>query len=392
MLRVVGSRRLRLYATICVLASTLQVSPTTQRQALDKVEVRVGAGPVPVEGTDGRTHIGYELHVTVPADSGDLQLERLEVFGEREVEPLVSYGAVELEGRVRPDAESRARDGRVVRRNTTAVVNVWVTVPPGRGTPSFLRNELRASGTGRATVIGSLRVNVRAKAALVLGPPLRGGLWIAHNGPGDHLAAHWGSVLVKGRRITVPQRFAIDFIGIDANGRGVRSQLEGSSNADWVGFGAEVIAVADGVIREARDGILDNPPLFEPGPPVSTELSAAGGNYVVLQLGDKTLVHYAHLRQGSLAVRTGERVRQGQLIGRVGNSGNTNGAHLHFNVVDEALVSNAEGLPYVFDSFEILGTTTGDAAFGDAAPPPGSPAQVRRALPLNGTIVRFGGY
>jgi hypothetical protein len=65
---------------------------------------------------------------------------------------------------------------------------------------------------------------------------------------------------------------------------------------------------------------------------------------------------------------------------------------LHFNVVDEALVSNAEGLPYVFDSFEIRGTTAVDAAFGDdAVTLPSPPAQVRRALPLNGTIVRFEG-
>ena len=53
------------------------------------------------------------------------------------------------------------------------------------------------------------------------------------------------------------------------------------------------------------------------------------------------------------------------------------------------MIANAEGLPYVFDSMEVLGTTTVDAAFGDAATRPGPPAQVRRALPLNGTIVGF---
>jgi hypothetical protein len=208
MIRAVVPRRLQLCASICVFAAVLQASGPAQSQALEKVDVRVGAAPVAVEGTDGRIHIGYELHVTAPAQGGDLQLEQLEVFGEREVQPLVSYGPGELEGRVRPDVARSARDGRVVRRDTTAVVNVWVTVPPGRKTPKLLRNELRASGTGRAMVIGDLRVNVKEKAALVLGPPLRVGLWIAHNGPGDHMAAHWGSVLVKGRRITVPQRFA----------------------------------------------------------------------------------------------------------------------------------------------------------------------------------------
>jgi murein DD-endopeptidase MepM/ murein hydrolase activator NlpD len=238
-------------------------------------------------------------------------------------------------------------------------------------------------------MVGDLRVNVNKRAPLVLGPPIRGGLWITH-GPGDYRAAHWGSVLVNGRRITVPQRFAIDFLGLDATGRAVRGSLQGSSNTDWVGFGADVVAVADGVIREARDGVVDNSPLFEPSPPATPELSDAGGNYVVLQLG-KTLVHYAHLQQGSVAVRTGQKVRRGQLLGRLGNSGNTNGAHLHFNVVDDAVMANAEGLPYVFDSFEVLGATTVDTAFGDAATRPSPPVPVRRALPLNDTIVGFPG-
>jgi murein DD-endopeptidase MepM/ murein hydrolase activator NlpD len=200
-----------------------------------------------------------------------------------------------------------------------------------------------------------------------------------------------GKCIGQGAQNHGPAEIPIDFLGLDATGRAVRGPLQGSSNADWVGFGAEVIAVADGVIREARDGVVDNSPLFEPGPPATPELSDAGGNYVVLRLGRKTLVHYAHLQQGSVAVRTGQKVRRGQLLGRLGNSGNTNGAHLHFNVVDDAVMANAEGLPYVFDSFEVLGATTVDTAFGDAATRPSPPVQVRRALPLNDTIVGFPG-
>jgi hypothetical protein len=152
---------LQLCVSICVFVANLQASAPAQRP--DKVEVRLGAAPVPVEGTDGRTHIGYELHVTAPAE-GDLQLERLKVFGEREVEPLVSYGPAELEGRVRPDVERIARDGRVVRRNTIAVVNVWITVPQGRKAPQFLRNELTGSVAGSRMLVGDLRVSVREKA------------------------------------------------------------------------------------------------------------------------------------------------------------------------------------------------------------------------------------
>ena len=147
--------------------------------------------------------------------------------------------------------------------------------------------------------------------------------------------------------------------------------------------------MTDSLVRDARDGIADNPPLFEPPPPISVELSAVGGNYVVLDLGRSRFVHYAHLQQGSVTVRAGQRVRRGQLLGRVGNSGNTNGAHLHFNVVNGLRLGEAEGLPYVFDALVVRGTTTADSAFGDTPTSPGSSQNVRRALPLNGAMVEF---
>ena len=110
----------------------------------------------------------------------------------------------------------------------------------------------------------------------------------------------------------------------------------------------------------------------------------------MLDLGRNQLIHYAHLQQGSVKVRAGQRVRRGQLLGRLGNSGNTNGAHLHFNVLDGPRVEKAEGLPYVFDGFVVRGTTTTDSVFGDDAPTsPDKSQSVRRAIPLNGTMVEF---
>jgi len=197
-------------------------------------------------------------------------------------------------------------------------------------------------------------------------------------------------MLVHSRQITVPQRYAIDFMGLEENGRGVRGVLEGSSNTDWPGFGMDVVAVADSLVQDARDGIVDNPPLFEPPPPKDAEMSAAGGNYVVLDVGRSRYVHYAHLQQGSVAVRAGQRVKRGQVLGRVGNSGNTNGAHLHFNVVNGLRLAVAEGLPYVFEAFMLRGTTTADSAFGDAPTPPSASLNVRRTLPLNGAMAEFG--
>jgi murein DD-endopeptidase MepM/ murein hydrolase activator NlpD len=113
---------------------------------------------------------------------------------------------------------------------------------------------------------------------------------------------------------------------------------------------------------------------------------------VIIRTGDGTFVHYAHLRRNSVAVKTGESVRRGQLIGRLGNSGNTNGAHLHFDITDGPEPETMQGIPFVFDSVQSLGSTTAAVALG-AEPAPGqtrvSSTTQQRTLPLDGAVVRF---
>ena len=87
---------------------------------------------------------------------------------------------------------------------------------------------------------------------------------------------------------------------------------------------------------------------------------------------------FAHLQPGSIRVRVGQRVKRGQLIGLLGNSGNAVGPHLHFQVSDalaESLNAN-EGVPYVFDAYEQI-------------TPDGKTRHRTRVIPLNGEIVRF---
>jgi len=378
-------RRFLRTGTTSLLATLCAPATVACGQSAGRPDVRAGELPALVQGSDGRTHLAYELHVT--ARRNDLLLERVRVFSGSE--PLVTYEADELEGRImRPEQPRSERYGRLVRRDTTAVLSVWVTVPQDTAPPRSLRHELFAGAAN--TPVKEIDVEVRDEEPILLGPPFKQSVWLALNGPGDHLSAHWGSKLAHAGRITVPQRYAIDFLGIEPTGRGVRGALMGSSNSDWTGFDAEVVAVADGIVVEARDGRADNPPVFEPPPPIGMELPAVGGNYIVLDIGRSRFVHYVHLRQSSVAVQQGQRVTRGQLLGHVGNSGNTNGAHLHFNVVDNSRQVEAEGVPYVFDAFLVRGTTTIDAAFGDDPPiAPAGTQDIRRALPLNGVMIEF---
>jgi hypothetical protein len=181
----------------------------------------------------------------VTSHRGDLQLERVRVFDTRDL--LLTYGPDELEGRImRPELPRSVRYGRLIRPETTAVLSIWLAVPDGVSPPRSLRHELFSASATAPVREAALKIG--KAEPLVLGPPFRQGLWLAHNGPGDHRAAHWGSMLVHGRRITVPQRYAIDFLGLNGNGRGVRGAIKDSSNSDWLGFGADVVAVADGLV------------------------------------------------------------------------------------------------------------------------------------------------
>jgi murein DD-endopeptidase MepM/ murein hydrolase activator NlpD len=358
-----------------------------------RIDVRVAVAPTPFQGSDGQTHLAYELVVNDVPRSG-ARIDRIEVMGESDAKPLITYAESDLDERVvRPGAERSVRYGRVIPGAALALVHVWITLPKDQRVPGTLRHSFRVSTeAGEALAAGDARVDVRSGPPIVVGSPFRAGAWLAHNGPGQHRAAHWGSALVDGRTARIPQRYAIDFIGVDNDGKGVRGEVRKSSNQDWIGFGREIVAVLDGVVHAARDGVPDHQPLAELPPPSSPSAADTYGNYVIVRAGDGTFVHYAHLQRNSVAVRTGGTVRRGQVIGRLGNSGNTNGAHLHFNVTDGPAPEETQGVPFVFDTVESLGSTTPDIALGGepaARQPRISPTRRQRILPLDGAVVRF---
>jgi murein DD-endopeptidase MepM/ murein hydrolase activator NlpD len=125
-------------------------------------------------------------------------------------------------------------------------------------------------------------------------------------------------------------------------------------NKSYRCYGAEALAVADGTVVATKDGIPEN----IPGPSsraVPITLETVGGNHIILDLGGGRFAFYAHLQPGSLRVKNGDKVRRGQVLGLVGNSGNSTEPHLHFHISDANSPLSSEGLPYVFSSFEVQG-------------------------------------
>lgn len=383
--------RLLVNRCITMIAAAMVVAAQESRARID---VRVGVAPTPFSGSDGRIHLAYELIVTGLSGANRARFERVEVFGESDPKPLISYGSSDLDQRVmRPEADPTLRYGPLVPSATTALIHVWITLGKDQAVPHTLRHSFRISAEDGSEVhAGDARVDVRSATPLIVGRPFRAGAWLAHNGPGQHRSPHWGSALVNERGARIPQRYAIDFIGVDENGSAVRRDFRKSTNEDWIGFGIEILAVVDGVVHAARDGLADNQPLVELPPPASPSASDTYGNYVIIAVNDHTFVHYAHMQRNSVVVKAGQPVRRGQVIGRLGNSGNTNGAHLHFNITDGPLPEDSQGLPFVFDAFDLLGKTTPDLALGaepSSRPPRFSPSKRGKELPLDGAVVRF---
>jgi hypothetical protein len=87
--------------------------------------------------------------------------------------------------------------------------------------------------------------------------------------------------------------------------------------------GVPVLAAADGVVLVTADGFFDR----------NIAAVSANANYVVVDHGSDNRTIYLHLRNHSICVHPGERVRRGQMIGLVGSSGSSTDAHLHFETL-----------------------------------------------------------
>jgi hypothetical protein len=279
---------------------------------------------------------------------------------------------------------------------------VWLDVKVRRkaALPSVLEHRVVAttvpapgSQAFRLTsVVG--RAPVRNRAPVELGPPVRSGIWVALEGCCDFDTHHRRGLLVVNGNEVVPQRFAIDWMRLDRRHRAWVGDPHRLSS--YRSYGQPLIAAAAGKVVAARDEFPDQPPPDNPEPPSVPDLP---GNHVVLRVGPGIYLLYAHMVPGSVRVHAGERVRRGQMLGRLGNSGNSATPHLHFQVeITRSFLS--DGLPFVFDRFRLLGHITepvSDETLG--LRPNGKlpfarahrPGTRRHEMPLDLDVVRFPG-
>jgi hypothetical protein len=367
----------------------------SQRPPLvQSVDIQIPAAPMPVT-IAGTRHLGYELHVT-NFRPFDVVLNRLEIIdadrGSRVAELRDSQLAATL-GRVGTRAD--ASNPQTIAAGGRTIVYLWLPLQDGVATPARLQHRIeldlmRPSGRER-TVVTDGGCTVRSGQPIVLSAPVRGGPWVALYDP-TMLGGHRTAVYTLDGRARIPARFAVDWVKLADDATYARG--DATSITNWHGYGSDVLAVADGVIAEAVDDMPEGATLSEATGPLALE--NASGNYVALDLGGGRYAFYEHLKHGSITVKRGDRVKSGQVLGLLGNSGSSSsGPHLHFHVGDASTELAAEGLPYVFRSFEVVGGFDDIGAFkaGERWKPalPTAAGKRSKELPAANTVIIFPG-
>ena len=346
------------------------------------LELRVPKPPT-VANADAGGFLTYELHISSFSQQ-PMTLKRVEVTTDDAASKLLLTltDSMLLRSISRPGTPLPLADRAKLGGGYRAVVYLWVPVDRAAA-PTALRHrvtvELGTGDSARTLVAEGPAVPVVAEGQPI-GPPLRGGVWLAGNGPGNE-SGHRRALIPIGTA-AIAQRFAIDYVKVGEDNRTFfGDQLK---NESYFAYGSEALAVANGTVVAVKDGIPQNIP-GATSRAVPITLETVGGNHVIIDIGGGRYAFYAHLQPGSLRVHLGEGVKRGQVLGLVGNSGNSTEPHLHFHLSDGNSPLGSEGIPYGYDSFELLGRC---ASFGSGCERSG-PVVRHGEIALQNMLVRF---
>lgn len=245
-------------------------------------------------------------------------------------------------------------------------------------------------GTAQEYDYTCAELKIDKKPPVVISPPLKGSKWLVAGGYIGKLG-HRTALFPIDNDLHSAQPYAIDWQRLDEKNL---SSSDISKNESNRSYDEPVYAVADGIVLGVNDRFNDQPPQK----PVGEErLSWPAGNSLVLDIGNGHYVMYAHMRRGSILFKPGDKVKRGEQIGKVGSTGNSYGAHLHMHVTSNPGLLNGDGVPYLFDKFEVIGEMK-DLDSYDANEAAGRPHEVidskfngehKNELPREGVLLKL---
>lgn len=341
------------YVFLCVVTIYSNKPLKAQSQSILPVEVEIPFVTSPVMG-NGKYNLVYEIHLT-NFWTKNLNLERVEIFDQEKSLLIRHIDGEELtDSLYKPKHPTDSSDVNLIECGRIGIVYMWLTFDSKNEIPDHIYHRLNFSVVGSEKKIerfvdGGV-VTIPKNDPISLSAPFQEGYWRFGSGPSNS-SEHRRTILAVDGRKWLLQRFAFDVMKIGDDGKVVRGDL--SKNKNWISYGEKLLAVADGIVRVVIDNISDNIPLSpERAVPMNRETHV--GNCVILDIGNNHYALYAHMKAGSIPVRVGDKVKRGVVIGQIGNSGNSEAPHLHFSVGNTSDPYSSEGLPYVFESFDII--------------------------------------
>lgn len=320
-----------------------------------QAEVSYLSSPIHANNT---TQLNYELNILnnyrIP-----LSLKKVEIFDLQNNDiPIAEFDSLYIEEHFERPGGNDLDDLKLISGNEYGILHINLVFDKNKSVPEQIFHKLYFERRNKKneSIVHPMEVaivNVPKPTELSLGLPFnKKGRWLYG------AESHEGARFITEGKATYPQRFGMDWVFIDNDGLPAKDDIK--KNKNWNTYGIELISVADGKVIDIKDGIIENEPLSEEMA-VRITKETIGGNYIIIDIGNDIHAIYGHLIPNSLKVSIGDNVKKGQVIGLLGNSGNSDAPHLHFHLESK---SNAflggEGMPYLITEFTQLKKYSGE--------------------------------
>jgi len=372
-------------AVLCVRHGSPAAAAELPRLLDVPLQVSTPMAPVAFR-SNGQSHLVYEIQIT-NLSTTPWTLRQVEVRDEHGAK-LLAVDGENLTGVLWHPAGQRGSEGvspDTVAAGESLFAYLWIDLDGKAVLPDQLSHRLLVKRVGeeqeRELAAPTVQVSHTVREIFA---PLRGTDWLAANGP-SNTSAHRRALLVLDGGPHIGQRYAIDWVRVGPDSKTFRANK--SDNRSYLCYGSEVLAAGDGVVAQIKDGIKENVPQQPPAVPISLETIA--GNHINLDLGGGVFALYAHLQPRSLRVKVGDKVRRGQVLGLVGNSGNSTEPHLHFQLMNRNSPLGSEGLPYTLAEYTISKRVTGAFESEPRAVKLAAPEKHHGEMPLEMQLIDF---
>jgi len=229
-------------------------------------------------------------------------------------------------------------------------LSIQIPVPLGQAKPLHLshRFEFRDTLQNKEVTLERAYFSPRINEnPVVIASPVKGKNWIFASQ--STMGYHFFVLLFMSGDSWRPERFAFDNAQFDDN---LTNILNGDpmKNESYFNYGDTLYAVADGKVAALQDGLAENNGNTHDA--VIHALNEYSGNFLILDIGGSHYAAYGHCIPGSFFVASGDSVKEGQPVARLGNSGNSGMPHLHFQVVDRPDFLFSQGIPFVLKEYK----------------------------------------